>query len=49
MHGKTLNPWHSGHTSGGSSGGAAAAVAAGMTPSRRATARPSITRSLACR
>ncbi|MEV0600328.1 amidase [Streptomyces sp. NPDC050315] len=32
LHGKTLNPWHPGHTPGGSSGGAAAAVAAGMTP-----------------
>ncbi|MFD5648704.1 amidase [Streptomyces sp. NPDC127039] len=32
LHGKTLNPWSSGHTPGGSSGGAAAAVAAGMTP-----------------
>ncbi|MFD4256927.1 amidase [Streptomyces sp. NPDC058534] len=32
LHGRTLNPWHSGHTPGGSSGGAAAAVAAGMTP-----------------
>ncbi|MER7176272.1 amidase [Streptomyces mesophilus] len=32
LHGKTLNPWHPGHTPGGSSGGAAAALAAGMTP-----------------
>ncbi len=32
LHGRTLNPWHHGHTPGGSSGGAAAAVAAGMTP-----------------
>ncbi|MER7721340.1 amidase [Streptomyces flaveolus] len=32
LHGRTLNPWHPGHTPGGSSGGAAAAVAAGMTP-----------------
>ncbi|WND39641.1 amidase [Streptomyces sp. BB1-1-1] len=32
LHGRTLNPWHSGHTPGGSSGGAAASVAAGMTP-----------------
>ena len=31
-HGRTLNPWHAGHTPGGSSGGAASAVAAGMTP-----------------
>ncbi|MFB6550816.1 amidase [Streptomyces sp. NPDC056405] len=32
LHGRTLNPWHPGHTPGGSSGGAAASVAAGMTP-----------------
>ncbi|MEU9736011.1 amidase [Streptomyces sp. NPDC048002] len=32
LHGRTLNPWHAGHTPGGSSGGAAASVAAGMTP-----------------
>lgn len=30
--GPTLNPWHSGRTSGGSSGGSAAAVAARMVP-----------------
>jgi amidase len=30
LHGKTLNPWHAGHTPGGSSGGAASAVAAGI-------------------
>ncbi|MBX9702044.1 MAG: amidase, partial [Acetobacteraceae bacterium] len=32
LHGRTLNPWHAGHTPGGSSGGAAAAVAAGIGP-----------------
>ena len=30
LHGRTLNPWHAGHTPGGSSGGASAAVAAGI-------------------
>ncbi len=30
LHGRTLNPWSSGHTPGGSSGGASAAVAAGI-------------------
>ncbi len=30
LHGRTLNPWNSGITSGGSSGGAASAVASGM-------------------
>ncbi|NMJ40117.1 amidase family protein [Roseomonas sp. JC162] len=32
LHGRTLNPWHAGHTPGGSSGGAASAVAAGIGP-----------------
>ena len=32
LHGRTLNPWHAGHTPGGSSGGASAAVAAGIGP-----------------
>ncbi|MDB5817823.1 MAG: bam [Rhizobacter sp.] len=32
LHGRTLNPWSSGHTPGGSSGGASASVAAGITP-----------------
>lgn len=32
VHGKTLNPWHPGHTPGGSSGGAASAIASGMVP-----------------
>ena len=32
LHGKTRNPWNTGHTAGGSSGGAAAMVAAGVIP-----------------
>jgi amidase len=32
LHGRTLNPWHPGHTPGGSSGGASAAAAAGIGP-----------------
>ncbi|UCE32233.1 MAG: amidase family protein [Burkholderiales bacterium] len=32
LHGRTLNPWSTGHTPGGSSGGASVAVAAGMGP-----------------
>ncbi len=32
LHGRTLNPWHPGHTPGGSSGGASAACAAGIGP-----------------
>jgi amidase len=31
IHGRTNNPWHTGHTPGGSSGGSAAALAAGLT------------------
>lgn len=32
LHGPTLNPWNTAHSTGGSSGGTAAAVASGMTP-----------------
>lgn len=32
LHGPTLNPWNTAHSTGGSSGGSAAAVASGMTP-----------------
>ncbi len=32
LHGPSLNPWNTAHSTGGSSGGSAAAVAAGITP-----------------